>query len=92
MHLVIPTPMPAYAFPLYYIFLLCLSFLQPSQEILRACIDEGLARQTVRRELWDDAEGWYGEGGGRGGSGWGTCVCLWWVHVDVWQNQYKIVK
>jgi hypothetical protein len=54
MHLVIPTPMPAYAFPLYYIFLLCLSFLQPSQEILRACIDEGLARQTVRRELWHD--------------------------------------
>jgi len=23
---------------------------------------------------WDDPEGWYGEGEGRGGSGWGTCV------------------
>jgi len=33
---------------------------------------------------WDDPEGWYGEKGGRGGSGWGTCVCLWWIHVDVW--------
>ena len=32
-------------------------------------------------------------GGGReGGSGWGTRVYLWWIHVDVWQNQYNIVK
>ena len=32
--------------------------------------------------------------GGRweGGSGWGTRVHLWWIHVDVWQNQYNIVK
>ena len=27
-----------------------------------------------------------------GGSGWGTRVLLWWIHVDVWQNQYNIVK
>ena len=33
------------------------------------------------------------QGGRReGGSGWGTCVYLWWIHVDVWQNQYNIVK
>ena len=25
------------------------------------------------------------------GSGWGTCVYLWQIHVDVWQNQYNIV-
>ena len=25
------------------------------------------------------------------GSGWGTCVYLWWIHVDIWQNQYNIV-
>ena len=24
--------------------------------------------------------------------GWGTCVYLWRIHVDVWQNQYNIVK
>ena len=30
--------------------------------------------------------------GGREGSGWGTCVYLWWIHVDTWQNQYNIVK
>ena len=32
--------------------------------------------------------------GGRweGGSGWGTRVHSWWIHVDVWQNQYNIVK
>ena len=27
-----------------------------------------------------------------GGSGWGTRVYLWWIHFDVWQNQYNIVK
>ena len=32
--------------------------------------------------------------GGRGeeGSGWGTRVYLWQIHVDIWQNQYNIVK
>ena len=32
--------------------------------------------------------------GGRweGGSGLGTRVHPWWIHVDVWQNQYNIVK
>ena len=37
---------------------------------------------------WDDPEGWYGERG----SGWGARVHPWWIHVDVWQNQYNIVK
>ena len=41
---------------------------------------------------WDDPEGWYGEGGGTGGSGLGARVHPWWMHVDVWQNQYNIVK
>ena len=27
-----------------------------------------------------------------GDSGWGTRVHPWWIHVDVWQNQYNIVK
>ena len=31
---------------------------------------------------WDDPEGWYWEGGGRGGSGWETCVHSWRIHVD----------
>ena len=26
------------------------------------------------------------------GSGWGTRVYLWWIHVDIWQNEYNIVK
>ena len=25
------------------------------------------------------------------GAGWGTCVYLWQIHVDIWQNQYNIV-
>ena len=35
---------------------------------------------------WDDPEEWYGEGGGRQDSGWGTHVYLWWIHFDIWQN------
>ena len=42
---------------------------------------------------WDDPEGLYGEGGRwEGSSGWGTCVRPWWIHVDIWQNQYNIIK
>ena len=41
---------------------------------------------------WDDPEGWYREGGGRGRSGLATRVHPQWIHVDVWQNQYNIVK
>ena len=26
------------------------------------------------------------------GSGWGTHVYLWWIHFDIWLNQYNIVK
>ena len=40
----------------------------------------------------DDPEGWHREGGGKGRSGWGTYVYPWWIHVDVWQNQYNTVR
>ena len=43
---------------------------------------------SLRLLHWDDPEGWYGEGG----LGWGTHVHLWQMNVDVWQNQYNIVK
>ena len=34
-----------------------------------------------------------GTGGRREeGSGWGTRAYLWRIHVDIWQNQYNIVK
>ena len=35
---------------------------------------------------WDDLEGWDGEGGGGGCSGWGTHVHPWLFHVSVWQK------
>ena len=42
---------------------------------------------------WDDPEGWYGEGGGKGVQDGGHIhVHPWWIHVDVWQTQYNIVK
>ena len=54
----------------------------------------GLMQDTGSLGLvhWDYPEGWYEEGGGRGGSGWGIRVHLWQMHVDVWQNQYNNVK
>ena len=36
--------------------------------------------------LWDNPEGWVGEGGERGASGWGGHVHPWPIHVDVWQK------
>ena len=41
---------------------------------------------------WDDPEGWDVQRGGRRGSEWGTHVPPWWIHVNVQQNQYNIVK
>ena len=41
---------------------------------------------------WNNPEGWDGEGGERRHSGWGTRAYQWRIHVDVWQNQYNIVK
>ena len=40
----------------------------------------GQPRGMVRGGQWE------------GGSGWGTRVHPWWIHSDVWQNQYNIVK
>ena len=40
----------------------------------------------------DDPERCYVERGGRGGSCLGMLVHPWWIHVNVWQNQYSIVK
>ena len=40
----------------------------------------GLPRGMVQGGRWE------------GGSGWGTRVHPWQIHVDVWQNQYNIVK
>ena len=40
---------------------------------------------------WDDPEGWYKEGGGRGVQDGDTCI-PWRIQVDVWQNQYNIIK
>ena len=41
---------------------------------------------------WDDPEGWYREGGGRRVQDGEHMYYLWWIHVDIWQNQYNIVK
>ena len=40
----------------------------------------------------DDPGRCCGEGGGRGGSCLGAHVHPWWIHVNVWQNEYSIAK
>jgi len=37
---------------------------------------------------WDNPEGWDGEGG----SGWGTHVHPWLIHVNVWQKPPQYCK
>ena len=41
---------------------------------------------------WENPEGWGGEGGGRGGSGWGTRVNPWLIHGSVWQKPLQYCK
>ena len=41
---------------------------------------------------WEDPEGWGGEGGGRGESGWGMYVNTWLIHVNVWQKPLQYCK
>jgi len=42
--------------------------------------------------LWDNPGRWGGERGGRGGSGWGTHVLPWLIHVNVWQKSPQYCK
>ena len=42
-------------------------------------------------EHWDDPEGWDGEGV-EGGSGWGTYVHPWLIHVNLWQKPLLYCK
>ena len=59
----------------------------------------------VSRQSKFDARYWMLEAGALGqprgmvqggrreaGSGWGAHVYLWRIHVDIWQNQYNILK
>ena len=41
---------------------------------------------------WEDPEGWDGEGGGKGGSGWGTHVNPWLIHDNEWQKPLQYCK
>ena len=55
-------------------------------------------KQIASLCLIQDAWGWCtgmiqrDDMGWEGGSGLGTHVHPWWIHVNVWQNQYSIVK
>ena len=42
--------------------------------------------------LWDDPEGWGGEGGGSMVQDVGTHVYPWLIHVDVWQKSSQYCK
>ena len=68
---------------------------------IESCIISYINKLPVQiRCRIQDAWGWctgmtQRDGMGRevgGGAGWGTRVHPWRIHVDVWQNQYNIVK
>ena len=42
--------------------------------------------------LWDNPEGWGGEGGGTGVQDGGTHVHPWLIHVSVWQKPPQYCK
>ena len=42
--------------------------------------------------LWDNPEGWGGEGGGSGVQDGGIHVHPWLIHVDVWQKPLQYCK
>ena len=42
--------------------------------------------------LWDNPEGWGGEGDGRGVQDGGIHVHLWLIHIDVWQKPSQYWK
>ena len=42
--------------------------------------------------LWDNPEGWDGEGGGKGVQDGRTYVHPWLIHVDVWQKPPQCCK
>ena len=44
-----------------------------------------------KQVLWDNPEGWDGEGGGEFRM-WGTHVHPWLIHVNVWQNPPQYCK
>ena len=59
---------------------------------IRSPVQVGCMRQVLRAGAlgWPRGMGW----GGRweGGSGWGTHVHPWWIHVNVWQKPHKYRK
>ena len=60
---------------------------------VKQIISPGSTHETGHSKLvlWDDPEGWGGEGGGGVWEG-GTHVYLWLIHVSVWQNHHNTVK
>ena len=47
--------------------------------------------EHARLVLWDNPEGWSGEGGGMGVQNGLTYVHLWLIHVDVWQKNTTLL-
>ena len=48
--------------------------------------------QRMKLVLWDNPEGWGGEGGGRGVQDGGTHLHPWLIHVMYGKNRHNIVK
>ena len=55
-------------------------------------IDDQCMKQGSKLMLWDNPEGWSGEGGGRRVQDGGTHVHPWLINVSVWQKPPQYCK
>ena len=66
-------------------------YLQENCHCIPGYLCQDSMHETGRSGLvhWDDPEGWDGVGGG---SGWGTHVHPWLIHVNVWPKALQYCK
>ena len=84
---------------LNFVILFIMNFLHEFWLFLKYCLKNRIASLCLTQDTaclglvhGDNPERCYGEGGGRGGSCLGTHIHPYWIHVNVWQNLYSVVK